>query len=300
MKEIIGYETFSEIVPIKKGWSSDKKYFIRTNSGEKLLLRVTDISHYERKKLEFEKMKQIAALGLPMSQPLHFGMCNHRQSVYALFTWCEGNSAEERLSHLTDSEQYKLGLEAGKNLRLIHSIPVPEGKAEWHIHFNQKLDQKIEKYKTCKITFEGDDKIIRYIENNRSLLINRPQTFHHGDYHVGNMVISPEQELSIIDFNRFDFGDPWEEFNRIVWSAAASSYFATGQIHGYFSEEPPEKFFRLLTLYISSNLLSAISWSTQFGNKEIRTMKKQAQDILSWFNDMDDVIPRWYLKDDQI
>jgi len=35
-------------------------------------------------------------------------------------------------------------------------------------------------------------------------------------------------ELKIIDFDRCDFGDPGEEFNRIVWSAAASPFFATG------------------------------------------------------------------------
>lgn len=29
------------------------------------------------------------------------------------------------------------------------------------------------------------------------------------------MIISPEGKLSIIDFNRNDYGDPWEEVNRI-------------------------------------------------------------------------------------
>jgi len=28
-----------------------------------------------------------------------------------------------------------------------------------------------------------------------------------------------DDELIIIDFDRYDFGAPWEEFNRIVWSA---------------------------------------------------------------------------------
>jgi len=32
------------------------------------------------------------------------------------------------------------------------------------------------------------------------------------------MVIAADNGLFIIDFNRFDFGDPWEEFNRIVFS----------------------------------------------------------------------------------
>jgi serine/threonine-protein kinase len=57
------------------------------------------------------------------------------------------------------------------------------------------------------------------------------------------MIVSPEGELRIIDFNRSDDGDPWEEFNRIVWSAAVCPHFATGQIHGYFDGNPPDEFF---------------------------------------------------------
>ena len=30
------------------------------------------------------------------------------------------------------------------------------------------------------------------------------------------MMIGNDKQLYIIDFNRNDFGDPWEEFNRIV------------------------------------------------------------------------------------
>ena len=86
---------------------------------------------------------------------------------------------------------------------------------------------KIKNYNDCGIKLEGDDQIIAYIEANRHLLKGRPQCFQHGDYHVGNMIISPDGELSIIDFNRNDYGDPWEEFNRIVWSAAVSPPFAT-------------------------------------------------------------------------
>ena len=34
--------------------------------------------------------------------------------------------------------------------------------------------------------------------------------------------------IMVIDFNRNDFGDPWEEFNRIVWCAPNTPLFATG------------------------------------------------------------------------
>jgi len=80
------------------------------------------------------------------------------------------------------------------------------------------------------------------------LLKNRPQVFHHGDYHIGNMLLTPDESVAIIDLNRMDTGDPWEEFNRIVWCSAVSPYFASGIINGYFNHQVPEEFFKLLAV----------------------------------------------------
>jgi len=82
-----------------------------------------------------------------------------------------------------------------------------------------------------------------------------------------------------------------------VWSATVSPHFSTGQLIGYFGGKPPIEFFRLLALYISSNALSSIYWALPFGKEEIAIMKKQAQDILAWFDNMQNVIPSWYIED---
>ncbi|MGD6840792.1 phosphotransferase family protein, partial [Bacillus thuringiensis] len=111
-----------------------------------------------------------------------------------------------------------------------------------------------------------------------------------------NMVISQEAELSIIDFNRHDFGDPWEEFNRIVWSASVSPHFATGQLNGYFNGRPPEEFFKLMLFYISSNMLSSVPWAMGFGEEEVAVMKEQAKEVQGWFDGMDNPVPTWYLE----
>jgi aminoglycoside phosphotransferase (APT) family kinase protein len=296
MQDIKNYDTFIKIEPVNKGWSNDKKHYIEAADGRKLLLRVADISEYDRKKAEFEMMKQVAALGVPMSQPVDFGTCDNGKSVYSLLTWCDGEDAEVVLPCLTETEQYVLGIKSGEILRQIHSIPAPKEQEEWSSRFNRKTSNKIEKYKACGIKFVGGDKIIDYIENNRCLLSDRPQCYQHGDYHVGNMILSPDNTLSIIDFNRPDFGDPWEEFNRIVWSATVSPHFATGQLNGYFGGRPPIEFFKLLAFYISSNTLSSIYWAIPFGEKEITTMKNQARDVLSWFDNLNNPVPTWYLE----
>lgn len=128
------------------------------------------------------------------------------------------------------------------------------------------------------------------------MLNNRPLCFQHGDYHIGNLMIE-NGNIGVIDFDRYDFGDPWEEFNRIVWSATISSHFATGQLNGYFGGRPPIEFFKLLAFYIASNTLSSIYWAIPFGQREIDTMMKQSQDVLQWFNDMQNPVHTWYLQD---
>ncbi|MHC0038799.1 aminoglycoside phosphotransferase family protein [Pseudoneobacillus sp. C159] len=297
MFDIKNYASFEKIEPIHKGWSSDKKYYIETKSSEKLLLRMADSSKFDNKKSEFERMKVLAERGLPISQPIDFGVCDGGMSVYSLFTWCDGEDAAIVLPRLTEKEQYQLGVKSGQVLREIHQIPAPKEQEDWGTFFNRKIDRKIKSYTECLIKFEDDDKIMAYIKENRYLLHGRPQSFQHGDYHVGNMVISSVGELSIIDFNRNDYGDPWEEFNRIVWSAAASPQFATGQLNGYFNGRPPELFFRLLALYISSNMISSIPWAIPFGEKDVKVMLIQAQEVLVSFERMTNPVPSWYLGD---
>lgn len=295
MINISNHNNFAKIEPINKGWSSDKKFYIETVENKRLLLRISDITEYDKKKAEFEAVKLVAQQGISMSQPIDFGICNDGNNIYTLLSWTEGEDAEVVIPTLSENEQYDLGIKAGELLAKIHSIPAPAGQEPWGKRFNRKTDYKIEKYKNCGIKFPGDTKILDYLEQNRHLFEDRPQCFQHGDYHLGNMIVSPDGMLTVIDFNRFDYGDPWEEFNRIVWCAAHSKHFASGRINGYFANNVPEDFFRLLAFYICSNTLSSIYWAIPFGQAEINTMLKQASDVLRWYEDMTNVIPKWYI-----
>ena len=135
---------------------------------------------------------------------------------------------------------------------------------------------------------------MKFIAENRHLLAGRPQSYQHGDYHIGNMMIDQNRQLTIIDFDRDDYGDPWEEFNRIVWCAQSAPAFASGMVDGYFDGNVPEAFWRLLALYICSNTLSSLPWAIPFGEEEIKVMRKQADEVLRWYDGMKNVVPSWY------
>lgn len=277
---------------IEKGWSGDRKYCVTGEDGVRYLLRISDPSQYEAKRSEFQKMKQVAALGVPMCQPLEFGTCE--EGVYSLQSWIDGEDAEELIPGLSDTQQYVYGLQAGQILRRIHSIPAPAAQENWEPRFLRKMDTKIRKYGECPLRYENGQAFLDYLSGNRHLLKGRPQVYQHGDYHIGNMMIGRDGKLYIIDFNRNDYGDPWEEFNRIVWCAQKSSLFASGMVNGYFDHQVPMEFWRLLALYISSNMLSSLYWAIPFGQEEVDTMRKQAADVLSWHDNMRNPIPAWY------
>lgn len=279
---------------IDKGWSGDKKYKVKTDDGMIYLLRVSPSERFENRKRLFEMQSLVAELDIPMCKPIEFGTCE--EGVYSLQSWIDGVDAEEFIPTLPLNDQYLLGIEAGKIIRMIHSVPAPKDIPEWGEKFSKKIDRKIKMYTDCPLKFEGGECMIDYIQKNRHLINGRPQSFQHGDFHIGNMMVSGNQ-LYIIDFDRYDFGDPWEEFNR-VWSAEAAPEFARGTVDGYFNGNVPEEFWRLLALYVCNNILGSLPWAIDFGDREIAVMRNQAKNILSWYDNMKTTIPSWYRKDD--
>ena len=119
----------------------------------------------------------------------------------------------------------------------------------------------------------------------------------NGNGTVKVMIIGNDKKLYIIDFDRDDFGDPWEEFNRIVWCAQAAPAFASGMVDGYFDGNVPMDFWKLLALYISSNALGSIPWAIPYGDEEVQVMRQQAAEVLQWYDGMRNVVPTWYGKD---
>ena len=256
---------FTEKMEINKGWSSDKKYCVTDEKGQKYLLRISPLEQYEYKKAEFEGMQKVWELGIPMCEPIEFGTCE--EGVYSLQSWIHGEDAREVLPSLGDEQAYNLGLEAGEILKKNHSIPAPSDIDDWEIFFNRKINRKIEMYSNCPLKYEN-----------------------------GNLMIDNNGHIVVIDFNREDYGDPWEEFNRIVWCAQSSPMFATGMVDGYFDSNVPMEFWDLLALYISSNALSSLPWAIPFGQEEIDVMVNQAKNILEWYDDMKNTVPKWYKK----
>ncbi|MCT4564138.1 MAG: hypothetical protein N4A68_07425 [Maledivibacter sp.] len=150
---------FTSMVPIKKGWSEDKKYCVTKEDGTRYLLRITPIERFETRKTLFSMLEKVSELDINMCKPVEFGIC--KDGVYALHTWIDGKDAEDIIPLLPEREQYISGLKSGKNSRKINSIHGPKKLEIWYTRFNQKTNIKIQKHKECPLRFEGDNKLIK-------------------------------------------------------------------------------------------------------------------------------------------
>lgn len=283
---------FSELRPVEEGWSGDRKYHAFGRDGKEYFLRIAPLEKEQRVKQAFYAQQKALELGIPVSKPLGWEIAGKEILVWE--EWLSGQDAREILPKLTLTQQNRYGKEAGRYLRQLHTLPAPSGQEDWETRFNKKIDRKIAAYNACPLKYENGDAFIQYLSSHRFLLRNRPQSLQHGDYHVGNMMFCGDT-LFVIDFDRPDAGDPWEEFNRIVWCAQLSPSFASGMVQGYFGKEPPLEFWELLALYVATNALSSLPWAIPFGEREIGTMQNQAKKILEWYDQMKNPIPSWYM-----
>jgi len=288
--------TWIIIQSIAEGWSADLKYYIKDDRGMQYLLRISGSQSHEEESQLYNALKQLNGIDIRVSKLLNSGLCNNGKNTFRLFSWIDGVEIIKIIENLSKEEQYEYGCDSGKILRKIHEIESPSNRLSWDEHYNQKIDKKIELYRNCGITFDNSDRVIDYIEKKRDLINGRPQSFHHGDYHIGNMLLTSDKKIGVIDFNRLDFGDPWAEFNKIPWSADKSMWFASGQINGYFNNEVPEDFFELMALYIGVTQIGSIPWAIPYGDKTIKTLLDQTKEVMKWFENFDQSIPNWYQK----
>ncbi|HEM4336458.1 TPA: phosphotransferase [Streptococcus suis] len=279
--------------PLTKGWSTDQKYKVQLEDGRFGLLRIAERPAYEAKRLEFQLVENLFGLGLPVAEPL--SLWADDLSVYTLYEWVEGRDMNEVASSLSDSVLYELGCQAGKFLRALHAQPIDQSLRDWNSFYQAKIDNKLAAYQAASHSYPNGQAMIDFVQANRHLLEGRPIAYHHGDFHTGNFLLGADGKLKILDFDRYDIGDPWEEFNRLIFTADLSPAFARGQVDAYFDGAIPEEFWKLMALYVTVNCLAALSWAEQVDSEQIPLMKLQAQKISEWYEYFNHHLPKWYM-----
>lgn len=292
LSQVPSFSNWKEIQCLHGGFSADKKYRVQTTDGQNLLVRISDFSTYEQKHRQFQLMKKLNEKNLNIPHAIDFSVLDSSH-VCTILSWVEGNDAREEIVKLSEQDQIRLGHEAGRILREIHQVPI-EQSFNWSEFFTAKIHRKIEKAKASAQSIPKLDRIIEFVETSLPLMKNRKLNIEHGDYHLGNMVIH-EGHLGIVDFDRIDIADGYDDFKPFCWNVLVSPLFASALIDGYFEFRIPDDFFPLLALYAAEALLGAITWAAHFGVEQNDIMMDVHIKTLSWFDDFNRVIPSWYV-----
>jgi aminoglycoside phosphotransferase (APT) family kinase protein len=163
------------------------------------------------------------------------------------------------------------GRQAGQELRKIHQC-LPEQEIDWYTKRWKKYQRKKQNVEENGLTLPRQEYVESYIERNFELLQKSKVTFQHDDFIPRNIIIDKENETiaGIIDFNRYDWGDPWEEFFKIPkYTIEVSIPFARGQIDGYFEDEIPDDFWFKYNLFTALNFHATIYSGYLLGDLEI-------------------------------
>jgi aminoglycoside phosphotransferase (APT) family kinase protein len=285
---------YQDVQFLNKGWSVDSKW-IGIKDQQKHLIRISDISMKQRRQWEFEQISRLHQQGWPVNRPLLFIV--EEDIVIGIYTYIEAMDLETTIHTLPESLKYDLGFFAGEALSAIHSLPIESDSINQYERMSNKMLKYIDSYIEKNLHFPNDHLVIDYIKSNLHLLADRPLVFQHGDYHVGNMLLVQFQHAAIIDFNRCDIGDPYEEFIRAYFfSRRYSIAFVLGQLDGYFKYGIPEDFHQLMKLYMCHSMISALTWSTQFSIGQTETLKQFVLMVMDDYDQLQKDKPHWLTK----
>ncbi|MFE5317876.1 aminoglycoside phosphotransferase family protein [Paenibacillus sp. NPDC056579] len=284
-----------QLTLIDKGYSSDRKYRVSL-SEQHFLLRVFAAKSSESKRREYDVLAMMEEYGVRCSKPLEFGQLPEAEIGYMLLSYVEGVDASEELPHYSDSVQYQIGLEAGKELWKMHQLQAPRHAPDWYESKVSKYRRYSEQYKACGVRIRDDHKMISFIDEHLELMKNRPNSFQHDDFHLSNLIVKEGRLAGVIDFNRYDWGDPVHEFLKIgMFSKEVSVPFSIGQIHGYFEgKQPDDMFWKLYSLYTAMTVISSVVWILKVKPDETEQMLNRLYGVLDDHDYFEMVKPRWY------
>ena len=282
---------FRKMEPLEKGWSNDRKYIIYTSDNKKLLLRISEISKFDEKLKESEIIRTISRVC--QNTPKFIDLKISGNKILQLYTFIEGEDALESIGRYSKEEQFNLGIEAGKTLKKIHEAEkITDAKRIIEMQ-KERIIERTKAYENSRYYSYEDQGLIKYIKENIEILNSAKIALCHGDYHLGNMIIN-NNNIYIIDFNRFNYEDIYKDFIPMcAFTRGESIEFAKGQLKGYFEEYIPVDFWQRLKLYLAYSSLYSILWAENCSNEEVEAMIKRKKIVYNDFTKSSFDSPCW-------
>jgi len=280
------------ITPITKGFSFEKKFKLTSERGD-FLARLAAIDAYAAKAKEFALIQQLYASGVHCNQPILIVQEATTAAVCTIYRYLAGVDAEEQTSRLPSAAQYQIGIAAGQDLRRINALS--RATNTWKARKWQKHERYVKRYCQQPYRLKNDAQILHFIESYYDPTEADQDHLQHDDFHLGNIVLNDQHYGGILDFERYDWGDPLHEFVKMDWFTwPVSEAFALGQVEGYFgTRQLTDAQCLPIAVYIAMSLLSTTVWTLEFHPHTWPETEKQILSILARYADFDRIRPPW-------
>ncbi|SCX85342.1 phosphotransferase family protein [Lysinibacillus fusiformis] len=293
MNRLTSLQGYTAINKIDKGYSSDTKYVV-TVDDTPYFVRLSDLAHHDKRWIEFTLLQDLELQGVQTHKAIEYMVLPDNDLSTMVMSYLIGTPADEIIPHLSDTEQFHLGLAAGKELRKIHQVKAPK-TVQWETLQKEKFTNYLQSYQQDSYQIPQEAKLLSFIEEHWPLLRQRPNTLLHDDYHLGHIICHQNSFNGVIDFNGYDAGDPYHDFyNLALFSRRHSVPYCVGQINGYFTQPPDDQFWRLYALYAAMNVIATIAWTRQYDPQSFDDALARIQLILEDHAYFSSVKPLWY------
>lgn len=281
-----------ELELLEKGFSPDTKWRVNAENGV-FLLRASAPETFPRKTEKFHLLARLHAQGVRCNKPLALLHPAGQTPLLALYTYLPGRDAETGIDGIDHERQYAAGVQAGQDLKKINALHAKT--ASWLERKHRKHRAYARAYAQNGYQFPEDTRVLRFIEDNFPTT-NGTDTLQHDDFHLGNILLDHNAYAGILDFGRYDWGDPLHEFVKLEWFTwPISPNFARGQVHGYFGRRPNPEECRRICVYIAMSLFSTVVWTIRFHPHIMRDIESKLNAILRQYNFFEKTIPEWTL-----
>lgn len=289
-------EDSDQIIQLYGGLSADQKYKVIKDNQQSYLVRIFSLEELENKKVEFQLLNQLKQLQVKSPTPIEIGTIPTSSLGYSIVSFIDGISGEKVIHQYSKKEQHQVGLEAGQELRKMHTLQAPAEVPSWDEQKYAKHQRYMKAYTKGSVHIKQDQLLSQYIESQVYLMKGRPNLFQHDDYHLNNLIINESKFAGVIDFERHDWGDPVHEFLKIgLFTRHYSTSFSAGLVQGYHNEEhPDEAFWKLYGLYTAMAIFSSIVWIMKVMREQLDDMLKRIEIILVDHDQFKRLIPLWY------
>ncbi|MCA0173169.1 phosphotransferase [Bacillus sp. RAR_GA_16] len=133
------------------------------------------------------------------------------------------------------------------------------------------------------------------MRRNLPLIGESKLVFAHRDYHAGNLIIEHGKYGGVIDFNRCGVNTAYSEFDKLeLFSSRLSIPFSKGMIHGYFSDDVPDVFWKIRSVHMAQLLIFHMIWVTDDFPEDLPLAKEAIAYVWDMYEGFNRTIPKWY------